>query len=271
MTDGPHPLFHRDGSTWTPQTAAVGPWSPNQLHGGPVAALCVSIAEELLPGEQWATSRLTLDFVRPVPTQPLAVESRVRKKGRRVSLIEIEISAIGKSIATALVQRISMATVELPSLAGSSVELDPPSDMPDDFLPVNFDLATAEPPPFVRLATEMRTPRPEGIYSHQPTEAWVQVFADLTPGIPLSPSAAVAAAADYTNALGAPAIPGANMLFPNADLNVHLVRVPEDAWVRMSPVTSWQSHGIGHTRCDLWDRCGRLGTSTVTLALANRT
>jgi acyl-CoA thioesterase len=164
-----------------------------------------------------------------------------------------------------------MTTVELPSLDGSGVEPDPPGDTPDDFVPVNFDLATAEPPPFVRLVTEMRTPRPEGIYSHRPTEAWVRVFADLTPGRPLSHSAAVAAAADYGNALGAPAMPGMNLLFPNADLTVHLARVPEDAWVRMSPATMWYAHGIGHTRCDLWDRRGRLGTSTVILALANRT
>ncbi len=261
----PAPLFHREGSTWYPQPSTVGPWSPEAMHGGPVAALCVSVAEEILPGDHLVTSRLTLDLVRPVPTRPLEVRSRLLKSGRRVNLIEIEVVAGGQSVALATVQRTTINPVVLPRLEGTGAELIPPTDHPEDFHPLKFSRA-----PFAVLASEIRTRSPEGFSSPQATDAWIRVTADLVPGVPLSTAAAAAAAADYGNALGAPLSPAPHTtLFPNADLTVYLARAPVDRWVRMAPASTWLEHGIGHTRCAMADRLGMLGTVTVTLVLAD--
>lgn len=267
-------LFHREGELWTPQEASIGPWSPEALHGGPVAALCVSIAEELLPGspeDRLATTRLTLDLVRPVPTQTLSVRGRIVKSGRRVHLIDVEIAAPdGQPVALARVQRTGEQPAELPSLEGTGVELTPPPDTPEDFEPFDSAISPRIPAPFLRMTTEMRTPRVNAIYEREPTEAWICVRADLTPGVPLSPAAAVVAAADYGNALGAPEAPGFGTLFPNADLTVHLARQPASEWVRLAPQSTWLPSGIGQTRCALHDSLGMLGTSVVTLAIATR-
>lgn len=261
-------LFVRDGHIWSPQEACIGPWSPEALHGGPVAALCVAAAEELAPGNDWITTRLTLDLVRPVPTRPLQVTSNVLKAGKRVTLVDIQIDDGGTTVALARVQRTRRLAVELPELTNTGTELIPPPDLPGDFDPLDTSLAPRRPAPFLRLATELRTPRGVGVYESRSTVAWLRVFADLCPGVPLSPAAATAAAADYGNALGAPAIPGrSGVLFPNADLTVHLAREPASGWVRMQPATTWLEHGIGHTRCDLSDERGMLGTSAVTLPL----
>lgn len=261
-------LFVRDGNIWSPQEASIGPWSPDALHGGPVAALCVASAEELAPGDDLLTTRLSLDLVRPVPTRPLAVTTSVLKPGKRVTLIDIQIADGSSIVAFARVQRTRLLNVTLPELANTGVELTPPPDTPADFAPLDTSLAPRRPAPFLRLATELRTPRGVGVYEARSTVAWLRVFADLCPGIPLSPAAAVVAAADYGNALGAPAIPGrSGVLFPNADLTVHIARLPMNGWVRMQPFTTWLEHGIGHTRCDLSDERGLLGTSTVTLPL----
>lgn len=261
-------LFSREGNVWSPQEASVGPWSPDALHGGPVAALCVAVAEEASPGEQFITTRLTLDFVRPVPTRPLAVSTVIAKPGKRVVLVDVRIDDGDKPVAFARVQRTALTAVALPSLRDTGAELTPPPDLPSDFAPLDVSLAPRRPAPFLRLATELRTPRGVGVYEARSTVAWLRVFADLCPGVPLSPAAAVVAAADYGNALGAPAIPGrAGVLFANADLTVHLARHPNSGWVRMQPATTWLEHGIGHTRCDLCDELGMLGTSAVTLPL----
>lgn len=270
MGDAPAALFERDGSIWHPLEASVGPWSPEALHGGPVAALCVSVVEELLPDDDLVTTRMTLDLVRPVPTRPLEVRARVVKQGRRVHLAGVEILSEGQPVGLATVQRTKLNPVNLPPLEGSGVELQPPPDLPEQF--AAFDSATTSriPAPFLRLVTDLRTPQTDAIYEPRPTVAWLRVFAHLTPGTPLSPAAAVYAAADYGNALGAPEPPGLGMLFPNADLTVHLARRPEGGWVRMAPRSTWLPTGIGQTACELSDVRGFLGTSVVTLALANR-
>ncbi|MBL9122587.1 MAG: thioesterase family protein [Planctomycetaceae bacterium] len=261
-------LFVREGNLWTPQEASVGPWSPDALHGGPVAALAVSCAEELAPGDDFITTRLSLDFVRPVPTRPLTVTTSLLKGGRRVVLVDLQISDGEKVVAFARVQRTRRTSVVLPEMRDTGAELTPPPDLPSDFDELDTSLAPRRPAPFLRLATELRTPRGVGVYEPRSTVAWLRVYADLCPGVALSPAAAVAAAADYGNALGAPAIPGkTGVLFANADLTVHLARHPASGWVRMQPATTWLEQGIGHTRCDLSDELGMLGTSAVTLPL----
>lgn len=233
-----------------------------------MAALCASVAEELLPDENLVTTRLTLDFFRPVPRAPLQVAAQTLKAGRRVSLVKIDLRERDDWIAHALVQRVAQSPMELPSLEGTGAELIPPTDSPESFPPMDLSFAPKKPAPFARLASDLRTSRPEGIYGREPVEAWIRVHAHLLPGVPLSTSAAVMAAADYGNALGAPEPPGTATRFPNADLTVHLARRPDEAWVRMAPSSTWLEHGIGHTRCLLADRRGMLGTSTVTLPLS---
>lgn len=260
-------LFERDNEMWFPQPASVGPWSPQALHGGPVAALCASVAEEALPGEGLVTTRLTLDLVRPVPLRPLHVNRQVIKEGRRVNLVAIEVRDEDRTVALAWVQRSLEAPFNLPSLEGTGCELVRPADGPESWPPLDSKLSPRGPAPFYEFATEMRVPDPVGIYGKRPIEAWIRVYADLLPGVPLSPAAAVMAAADYGNALGSPEAPGTYTAFPNADLTVYLARAPQEAWVRLSPETTWLADGLGHTRCRLADRYGMLGTSAVLLVL----
>lgn len=264
-------FFIRDGDIWQPQRPAVGPWSSETLHAGPVAALCVTIGEELVAGDDWVTTRLTIDLFRPVTTRPIAVASNMVKSGRRVCLLEVALSQDGKATANARVQRTRQQPVNLPPLTGTGVDLAPPPDRPEDFHPLNYDGRQPRLAPFVDDASEIRTQVPGAMYKAQPSAAWIRVFADLLPGRPMSPTAAVAAAADCGNAFGAPiGLETPTFLFMNADLTLHLARAPEEAWVRMAPESVWLDHGIGQTRCALADRRGMLGTSVVTLPLAER-
>jgi hypothetical protein len=247
----------------------VGPWGKEWLHGGPVAALCAAVAEELIPDTDRVTTRLTMELIKPVPLAPLEVQGEILRSGRRLSLVDVEIKAGDSVVAIARLQRTTQTAMELPDLAGTGVELIPPTDRPEDFVPMLETGSPVDRAPFVRDATVIRTPSETGIYEPHPTDAWICVFADLLPGVPLSPTAAAMAAADYGNALGAPEAPGTNTYFPNADLSVHLARAPVSSWIRMAPRTSWLAEGIGHTRCELADQRGMLGTSAVTLVMGN--
>ena len=92
-TQGAASLFQRlDRRTVVPTDLARGPWDPNALHGGPVAALLADAMEELPDdGVQWFVSRLTVELERPVPVQPLLIDAEVTRPGRKVSVMEATI------------------------------------------------------------------------------------------------------------------------------------------------------------------------------------
>ena len=265
------PFFLSEGDTWIPQRACIGPWSPELLHAGPIAALCVSLGEELAPGENVVTSRLTLDLLRPIRALPLQVRCEWIKQGRRVSILQIHMQQDGRDTVWGSVQRTALAPVQLPDLSGSGVTLEPPPDQPEDFHAHSEAYSGRSLAPFVDEACQIHTPEPGGFLKEPATIAWLCVTAEIEPGRPLSTAAAVAAAADCGNALGAPVtLDPPPLMFMNADLTIHLVRAPHDAWVRMQPDSIWQENGLGQTRCSLSDRRGMLGTSVVTLPLAER-
>src|SRR5262249_35139728 len=74
------PFFTVDGERFVPSASARGPWSPRNQHGGPPAALLArAFAREAGDGRQ--VTRLTFDFLRPVPLAPLTVVTRVLRAG----------------------------------------------------------------------------------------------------------------------------------------------------------------------------------------------
>ena len=268
-TDRPAVLFHRDDALWLPQRACVGPWSDDLLHGGAVAALCVSQAEQATDDPGWITSRVTLDLVRPVPRAPLEVETEVLRAGRRVRLVEISVRADGREVVHARVQRTAHEQIALLESELPSVRPAPPPDLPEDFIGPDQYRPLARPIPFVEESSEIRVPDSEGPFGTGAITAWVRIQAELLPGQRLSPAASVCAAGDFTHAFGSPEpVHAMRLYFPNADLSVHLSRTPVDAWVRMAPSAVWETSGVGHARCELSDRYGTIGTSVMTLVLS---
>src|SRR3990170_2350286 len=81
-------LFVRTGDGHVQaQGFSRGPWSPDALHGGPVAALVAGEAERVL-GPGTPISRLTIDLERPVPLAELRLTSAVVRPGRKVQVAE---------------------------------------------------------------------------------------------------------------------------------------------------------------------------------------
>lgn len=124
-TQTPGSLFVPTGEGWLPTELARGPWSPDALHGGPVAALVARAVEQLAGGQDakrastrpetasradpsgpagqapcaghqldaMVTARLTVELLRPVPVAPLAVTATITRPGRKVKLVEVRVTA----------------------------------------------------------------------------------------------------------------------------------------------------------------------------------
>jgi len=57
--------------------------------------------------------------------------------------------------------------------------------------------------------------------------------------------------------------------WPNADLSVHLARLPEGPWVGLRTRSDWFSDGRGVTEAEIWDVHGRIGRSTQAVVLTS--
>ena len=90
---------------YCPTDRSRGPWSPEALHGSPVAALLAYRVEECLSARgqlgRLQLARLTVDLFRPVPYGELLVEVEALREGRRIAVYELRLSCAGRSLCRA--------------------------------------------------------------------------------------------------------------------------------------------------------------------------
>jgi Thioesterase-like superfamily len=86
--------------------ATEGPWGPEAQHGGPPTALLVHALEHSSGREELATTRVSAEFLSPVPVGEVAVETHPVKQGRNAELLEAVLTAGGRSVMRARVWRL---------------------------------------------------------------------------------------------------------------------------------------------------------------------
>lgn len=255
----PGSLFEPDGTVLVPTTRARGPWSPDALHGGPVAALVARCAERHgdngEDGRQLA--RLTLELLRPVPLAPLTVTSAPVKSGRRVQLLDVVVRAGEVELATARVLRLRVAS-DGPDPGGrSSPEVPappPPEACPP--APAPYDRYEA----FHNRGVEMRFADRLGGSVPGPSTVWIRLRVPVVAGEAPTPWQRTAAVADFGNGISSE-LDFTTTTFVNADLTVSVHRPPSGEWVCLDARTRYGTPGIAAAESALWDRQGRVGRS----------
>jgi hypothetical protein len=209
--------------------------------------------------------RFSIDLMRPITSEPITLAAAVIRTGKRLQLVECELTCGGKLGAHASLLLLQHRHVALPteSLGWGN----PPPDGPDDFAPiVPFDAPNEV--LFVASGIEMRVPDP-GVFGGG--VAWYRMLLPVVPGREASPMGRAAAAADFGNGLsGFGGVLPRDIAFPNADLSVRLLRVPEGEWIRLQASSTWTNDGIGLATSQLADLQGTFGTGGQSLALDSR-
>jgi hypothetical protein len=247
---------------------ARGPWSPDSLHGGPVAALLGGVAEPLL--EDLHPARVTVELLRPVPVGvPLRAAASVSRPGRKVRLVGSEIrTADGTLVASATVLGIRRADLEVPHQ--EPVPAPPGPDTVAPALRATVSSAGAgDYEAFHNVGVEHRFVR--GSFEEPgPATDWIRLAVPVLDGEDPSPLQRVLAAADFGNGVSR-IVDFAKLLFINPDLTVHLHRLPTGEWVCLDAVTRLEAHGVGLAQSALWDEQGLLGRSQQSLLVDART
>lgn len=257
----PDAVFHRDGERFVPTELARGPWSPHAQHGGPPAALLARAVEGFEPSPASRVARVTVELLRPVPLEPLTVEARIIRPGKKVQLVEAAITAGGVEVVRAVGVRLREAPLDFPDGA-----LGPDDRPPDGAVGSRFDRNW---PVNFSDAVEFRVVRGGPGGEPGPGTCWIRLAVPLVAGEEPSPLQRVLAAADFGNGISSP-LGWDHYSFINPDLTVALHRPAEGEWIGLDAVT-WPDHaGVALADTALYDERGRIGRSLQNLLLDER-
>jgi hypothetical protein len=256
------PIFARRDGAFVPTGHARGPWDPDALHGGAPAALVA----EAVQAEGFSVVRLTFEFLAPVPLAPLTVVTELARGGRRLQLVDAEMSAAGRPVLRCRAVRVRRAEVALPAQARPAA--DAPAG-PEHAREQRFPAPAGAPVEGFHLTgMEIRFASATG-FGPGPARVWFRLARPLVDDAAPSPLARVAAAADFGNGVSA-VLDWSRWIFVNTDLTVQLHREPIGEWVRLDARTVLEPTGVGLASSALHDEIGPLGLSAQSLYVAER-
>jgi Thioesterase-like superfamily len=263
-THADDPVFHARGDgVFEPTVHARGPWDLGAQHGGAPAALLVRAIEDL--GTGLGLSRLTVDFLGPVPLHPLTVAAAVVRPGRRFAIAEAIVEADGRRRCFARAVLVRRTPVALPEhWAAPAPEALPP---PSAGGPSPFPGAAPGVEGFHLSAMEIRFVA--GSYGNGPADVWFRFRRPLVDAQPASPLQTLAAAADFGNGVSH-VIAFDSFLFVNLDLTIQVTREPRGEWMALAARTELGADGTGVARSVLHDGDGVVGDAAQTLFVAPR-
>ncbi|MFD0685403.1 thioesterase family protein [Actinomadura fibrosa] len=261
---GPAEAFYEPlgGGRFAATPATAGPWAPDLQHAGPVAGLIGRTFERHDPRPGTRIARVTLELLGPVPVAELEVTARVVRPGKRITLLEAEMTHEGRPVVRATAWRILAAPEQVPAVAHTPVPPPRPASASafDDWRGVHLDGYLA--------AMEWRVV--EGAFGRPgPGATWARARVPLVAGEDDTPLVRALVLSDSASGVGSQ-LDLAKWLIINTDLTVALHRDPVGEWVHMAASLSASPQGSAVCEATLADGDGELGRVLQTLLVDER-
>jgi len=257
-------FYEREGEFFRATELTRGPWDPDAQHAGPPAALLGFALEGLPDSEKFQIGRVTFEILRSVPIAPVRVQARVVRPGRRVQMVEAELSDEGgDALMRVRGWRLRRGEIEVPEEALVAAPPPPPPEEAAvrDFFPTGEEHG-------YHTAMEMKFV--SGAFVERgPATVWLRMRQPLVAGEEPTPLQRTLVVADVGNGVSA-SLDFRRFLFINVDLTVQLERMPAGEWIGVDAVTLPQPSGVGTAESVLCDRRGRIGRGLQTLLIAER-
>lgn len=244
-------------------------WYSDGQHGGAVAALLARAIDGVPTLAPMEIARLTVELFRVVPVTRLRVATRVLREGKRIQAVEASLfDADDLELARAVGLRLRTADLDLPPEARAV-----PHDRlpPEQIEPPDMDrwgLGTPGKVLYHRHAVEVREIE-AGFARPGPGAMWMRLLRPLVAGEENSPLTRAVIVGDFVNGLSR-LTDSREYVFMNADLTIHLHRMPIGEWVGVEATSNWDRGGRGLATGVLFDRSREVGRSTQTLFLEGR-
>ena len=259
-------LFRLEGERFCPTRAAGSPWG-HFVGGGPVSALLARAIEGLIEDPAVVVARLTVDLFRPVPSEPLAVEARVLRPGKRLQMAEATLLAAGVEVARAAAQLLRTIPTDHATALDSSTAYARPGTLPDS------PLLDPETQLFERafgfhdlVGVRWVSPPTEP----GPSVAWMRLPLPLVEGERPSPLVRTPAVTDYLSALTGTGSDSIASPYINTDLTLYVHRPLEGEWLGIEVDREIGPLGLGAARARLFDQTGPVGTAAMAVLVNPR-
>jgi len=264
-------LFVREDGHFVPTEYARGPWTPDALHGGPVAALLAGAVEAVPAEDPVQVVRVTVELLRPVPVVPLRVTTAVVRPGRKVQVVESTLFDGERPLAWSRSLRLRLQDVAASGLPGAVARPVPGRDAGAPMAPA--DGYTTAPPlgahrAFHNAGAELRYVA-GSFTSAGPATVWVRLAVPVVAGEAPTALQRAAAAADFGNGVSAE-LDFARYLFLNPDLTLYLLRPVRGEWVCLDAVTRLGTPGVAVAESALYDTDGPVGRAVQSLLVEPR-
>ncbi|WP_269859347.1 thioesterase family protein [Streptomyces sp. RPT161] len=247
------PLFVPRGVEFVPAPHATGPWDAGRLHGAAVALLVTQYARRGIDARR-ALARLTVDFLRPVPAEPLRVAVSPLRTGRSFDVVDALVTADGTAVARGSL--VYLRATRRPTLPDGPPDDPPPP--PHTGVRLRDTGGTVS---FNRDAVELR------LVDDASDTAWVRLCCPVLPDAAVLPEQLAVAAAEFCYGTGS-TLPPDLYSCVNVDLSVHLHRPPTGRWIALRAVTRTGPTGGGAAHAALLDGAGRIGSAVQTLLVS---
>ena len=247
-----------DGDRYVATEHTRGPWSPKHQHGGPPAALIAHAVEAMAP--DFTIARMTVDFLRPVPIDRLAVRVETLRAGTKVQRLLGTLLHADAVVAHAVITLVRPTAVHMPAPLNAAILVPPELARPFQF-------------PFFREAlgyhTAMESRLALGHFGRGRVAIWMRQRMPLVAGAVCSPTERVLVAADSGSGVSA-GIEHASHTAINFDLTVALHRPLAGEWVGLDSTSTYEPAGLGLADTRVLDVRGPIGRVLQGLVIERR-
>lgn len=246
-------LYTRLGDTFSPTGLGVSIWNPDAQMGVALAGLAAHVLESIPAPAPMSPARMTIDILGAVPMEPLVPSVRMVREGKRMQVVEVELSHGGRTWVKASALRVREAS--------SPMCESPPSYAFPDLSTVAASTRESAFATTIRLHGGFPDPGP-GAW-------WVNPKIAVVAGHSLSAMEAVAMISDYGSGV-APLVSSADWTYANVDVSIHLTRAPRGQWLLIDAQSESAGNGIGLVHSRLGDQAGMIGMAHQTVFLDRR-
>jgi hypothetical protein len=256
-------VYKVDGAIAHAQPNAAGPWDPGLQHGGAPASLIAWAVERMPVREPMQVTRMTFDFLRPIPVAPLEINIDVQREGRKIQVCNVTLLHEGIACVRASVLKIRKADLQLPEHIA-----DEPIAVPGPEMGKEEEIRFSNGRPSFSDGVTLRSVR-GGFSTPGQAAIWFHAHRPIIEGEAITPLMRAALTGDFCNGTSA-ALDFDAWTFINADLTISLARMPVGEWILLDAQTWLGDGGAGLAFARLGDERGYFGRAIQSLVIDKR-
>ena len=240
---------------YEPLLPAQGAWNAHEQHMAPATGVMCAELEAFMPREDLRIGRVGLDILGLIPLQPFSISTKVLRPGKTIELIEATMVANGRACIVARAWRMQINDTRV--IAGTEDrDIKRPEALADWTGMKQWAGGFIESMQF-KADAERRAGK-GGV--------WMNNDLEMVEGQATSSFVHLLGMVDTANGIVPRAKPG-EWAFPNLDLHIDLLRLPQGKWLGLDTCQQYGSDGIGLTSSVLHDELGVFGRSEQILTL----